>query len=237
MIQLYHVSKVYGRYRHALSDVTCEIGRGEFVFLTGPSGAGKSTLLKLLFREELPTEGQIVVNGRNIGVLPPSKLPFFRRTVGIVFQNFRLIERKTVFENLAFVQTVLGTPVAEQRKRAYQVLKQVGLHYQMNAFPSELSGGEQQRVAIARALVNEPSLLLADEPTGNLDPALSHEIMELFGEINVRGTTVLIATHDLDLIARMSKRVLTLEKGRLRERERAPATMLSPREAPFLSGA
>jgi cell division transport system ATP-binding protein len=235
MIQLFRVCKEYGRFRHALSDVTCTIERGEFVFLTGPSGAGKSTFLKLLFREEPPTSGQILVNGRNIGVLPPSQVPYFRRTIGVVFQDFKLIGRKTVFENIAFVQNVLGLPRAEQKRRAYQVLKRVGLHHQMNAFPSELSGGEQQRVAIARAIVNEPTLLLADEPTGNLDPVLSEEIMRLFAEINFRGTTVLVATHDFELIRRMGKRVLTLDRGRLREStvtRAEPAAVM--REAPFL---
>jgi len=234
VIQLFRVSKEYGRFRHALTDVTCSIERGEFVFLTGPSGAGKSTFLKLLFRDEPPTSGQIVVNGRNIGVLPASQVPYFRRTIGVVFQDFKLIGRKSVFENIAFVQNVLGLPRSEQKRRAYQVLKRVGLHHQMNAYPNELSGGEQQRVAIARAIVNEPTLLLADEPTGNLDPALSEEIMRLFGEINIRGTTVLVATHDIALIQKMSKRVLTLERGRLRERtfsREMPALM---REAPFL---
>ena len=237
MIQVFHLSKEFGRYRHALSDVSFTINKGEFVFLTGPSGAGKTTLLRLLFRDELPTEGQIVVNGRNIGVLPNSKLPYFRRTVGIVFQDFKLIGRKTVFENLAFVQNIVGTPPAEQKRRAYQVLKQVGLHYRMNAYPSELSGGEQQRVAIARALVNEPRLLLADEPTGNLDPALSEEIMHLFAEINLRGTVVMIATHDVELIRRMGKRVLTLDHGRLREEQARPPAAPPPREAPFLPSA
>ncbi len=235
MIQLFRVSKEYGRFRHALTEVSCAVERGEFVFLTGPSGAGKSTFLKLLFREELPTSGQILVNGRNIGVLPPSRVPYFRRTIGVVFQDFKLIGRKTVFENIAFVQNVLGLPRAEQKRRAYQVLRRVGLHHQMNAYPEELSGGEQQRVAIARAIVNEPTLLLADEPTGNLDPILSEEIMRLFAEINIRGTTVLVATHDFELIRRMGKRVLTLDRGRLREnespREQAPPLV---REAPFL---
>ncbi|HEY7114059.1 MAG TPA: cell division ATP-binding protein FtsE [Thermoanaerobaculia bacterium] len=234
MIQLFRVSKDYGRFRHALADVSCTIERGEFVFLTGPSGAGKSTFLKLLFREESPSSGQIVVNGRNIGVLPPSQIPYFRRTVGVVFQDFKLIGRKTVFENVAFVQNVLGLPRAEQKRRAYQVLKRVGLHHQMNALPEELSGGEQQRVAIARAIVNEPSLLLADEPTGNLDPALSEEIMRLFAEINIRGTTVLVATHDIELIRRMSKRVLTLDRGQLREREMPREAPGLVREVPFL---
>jgi len=236
MIQLFRVCKEYGRFRHALSDVTCSIERGEFVFLTGPSGAGKSTFLKLLFRDEPPTSGQILVNGRNIGVLPSSQIPYFRRTIGVVFQDFKLIGRKTVFENIAFVQNVLGLPRAEQKRRAYQVLKRVGLHHQMNALPAELSGGEQQRVAIARAIVNEPTLLLADEPTGNLDPMLAEEIMRLFAEINIRGTTVLVATHDFELIRRMGKRVLTLDRGRLREspmsRTEPPATVM--REAPFL---
>jgi cell division transport system ATP-binding protein len=234
VIQLFGVSKDYGRFRHALIDVACNIERGEFVFLTGPSGAGKSTFLKLLFREESPSTGQILVNGRNIGVLPPSQIPYFRRTVGVVFQDFKLIGRKTVFENVAFVQNVLGLPRAEQKRRAYQVLKRVGLHHQMNAYPEELSGGEQQRVAIARAIVNEPTVLLADEPTGNLDPALAEEIMRLFAEINIRGTTVLVATHDIELIRRMGKRVLTLDRGHLREREIPREAAGFVREVPFL---
>jgi cell division transport system ATP-binding protein len=235
VIQLFRVSKEYGRFRHALVDVTCSIDRGEFVFLTGPSGAGKSTFLKLLFRAEPPTAGQILVNGRNIAVLPDSQVPYFRRTIGVVFQDFKLIARKTVFENIAFVQSVLGLPRAEQKRRAYQVLKRVGLHHQMNALPAELSGGEQQRIAIARAIVNEPTLLLADEPTGNLDPVLSEEIMRLFAEINIRGTTVLVATHDFDLVRRMGKRVLTLERGHVLESapsNEKPAGVM--REAPFL---
>ena len=234
MIQLFRVSKDYGRFRHALIDVSCNIDRGEFVFLTGPSGAGKSTFLKLLFREESPSGGQILVNGRNIGVLPPSQIPYFRRTVGVVFQDFKLIGRKTVFENVAFVQNVLGLPRAEQKRRAYHVLKRVGLHHQMQSYPEELSGGEQQRVAIARAIVNQPTLLLADEPTGNLDPALSEEIMRLFAEINIRGTTVLVATHDVELIRRMGKRVLTLDHGHLREREISRESPSLVREVPFL---
>jgi cell division transport system ATP-binding protein len=235
VIQLFRVSKDYGRFRHALADVSCTIERGEFVFLTGPSGAGKSTFLKLLFRAEPPSDGQIVVNGRNIGVLPESQVPYFRRTVGVVFQDFKLIARKSVFENISFVQNVLGLPRAEQKRRAYQVLKRVGLHHQMNAYPAELSGGEQQRVAIARAIVNEPTLLLADEPTGNLDPVLSEEIMRLFAEINIRGTTVLVATHDFDMVRRMGKRVLTLDRGRLHETSvLADKPVSVMREAPFL---
>ena len=228
MIQVFRLCKDYGPFRHALSDVTFNVERGDFVFLTGPSGAGKSTLLKLLFREELPTSGQVLVNGRNIAVLPDSQVPYFRRTLGVVFQDFKLIGRKTIFENLSFVQSVLGLP------RAEQALKRVGLHHRMNSFPSELSGGEQQRSAIALAIVNEPVLLLADEPTGNLDPVLSEEIMKLFAEINFRGTTVFVATHDIELIRRMGKRVLTIEKGKLRERDLPRETLA--REAPFLPG-
>ena len=198
MIELFGVSKKYGTFRDALLDVSFRIDSGEFVFLTGPSGAGKSTLLRLLFLEEPPTAGQIIVNGRNIGVLPQSQIPYLRRTMGVVFQDFKLIARKTVFENISYVQNVLGLARAEQKRRAYHVLKRVGLHHQMNAYPDELSGGEQQRVAIARAIVNEPTVLLADEPTGNLDPVLAEEIMRLFVEINIRGTTVVVATHDLE---------------------------------------
>jgi len=234
MIQLFRVCKDFGPFRHALWEVSFTVERGEFVFLTGPSGAGKSTLLKLLFREELPTSGQIVVNGRNIGVLPDGQVPYFRRTLGVVFQVFKLIGRQTIYENLAFVQSVLGLSRAEQKRRAYQALKRVGLHHRMNSLPSELSGGEQQRTAIALAIVNEPVLLLADEPTGNLDPVLSEEIMKLFSEINIRGTTVFVATHDVDLIRRMGHRVVTLEKGKLRERDMVRETLAQ--EAPFLPG-
>jgi cell division transport system ATP-binding protein len=234
MIQLFSVSKKYGAFREALVDVTFRVAPGEFVFLTGPSGAGKSTLLRLLFLEEPPSSGQILVNGRNIGVLPQSQVPYLRRTMGVVFQDFRLIGRKTVFENISFVQNVLGLPRAEQKRRAYHVLKRVGLHHQMNAYPDELSGGEQQRVAIARAIVNEPTVLLADEPTGNLDPVLAEEIMRLFVEINIRGTTVVVATHDLEMIRRMGKRALTLERGRLHDPDRIREVAPIVREAPFL---
>ncbi|HEV8336241.1 MAG TPA: cell division ATP-binding protein FtsE [Candidatus Polarisedimenticolia bacterium] len=215
MVELYHVHKDYGRSSHALVDVSLEIGKGDFVFLTGASGAGKTTLLRLLLREEIATSGKILVDGMNVSTLPPSKVPQLRRRIGVVFQDFKLLPRKTVYENVALVMEILGVPQRIQRSRTFSVLEMLGLNHKVRSYPLQLSGGEQQRVAIARALVNEPKLLLADEPTGNLDPDLSWEIMTLFKEINIRGTTVLVATHDRDLIQRMGKRVLTLDCGRL----------------------
>jgi len=213
MIRLYNVSKTYPGDVTALRDVGLAIGRGEFVFITGPSGAGKTTLLRLLLRQELPSGGQIIVNGRNVGALPSAKVPDLRRSIGVVFQDFKLIPRKTALENVAYVLNVAGLSRAEQRRRAYNALRSVGLNHRLNTFPPVLSGGEQQRVAIARAVVNEPVLLLADEPTGNLDPDLAVEIMRLFREINARGTTVVVATHDRDLIQRMQRRTVLLEQG------------------------
>ena len=215
MVELYHVHKEYGRGNHALSDVNLEIGKGEFVFLTGASGAGKTTLLRLLLREEIATSGKILVDGLNVSTLTPSRVPRLRRRLGVVFQDFKLLPRKTVFENVALVMEILGVPRKVQRARTYSVLEMLGLNHKVRSYPLQLSGGEQQRVAIARALVNEPVLLLADEPTGNLDPDLSWEIMTLFKGINIRGTTVLVATHDRDLIHRMGKRVVTLDCGRV----------------------
>jgi cell division transport system ATP-binding protein len=217
LIETYHLSKFYIRGVYALRDLSLTIDKGEFIFLTGPSGAGKSTLLRLLLREDLPSEGELKVLGRDLKVLNRSQVQTFRRTVGFVFQDFRLIPRFSVFQNVAFVMRVLGLPVSTQQRKTFQVLKWVGLQHRMNAFPEELSGGEQQRVAIARALVNDPQLVLADEPTGNLDPDLSLEIMNLFREINARGTTVVVATHDRELIRRVGRRSVTLDHGRIVE--------------------
>ena len=169
----------------------------------------------MIFREEVPSTGQILVNGRNVSSIPRSKIPYLRRSIGVVFQDFRLIPRKTVFENVTYLPRILGVDLQDQKKLAYQALRRVGLAHRLNAFPPELSGGEQQRVAIARALINEPEILIADEPTGNLDPDLSWEILRLFLEVNLRGTTVILATHDRDTIQRVGRRVLTLDRGRL----------------------
>ncbi len=217
MIQFFHVSKRYPGGQQALDDVSFEIPRGSFVFLTGPSGAGKTTLLKLIYREDVPSDGQILVNGRNVASLPAVKVPYLRRTIGVVFQDFRLISRKTVFENVVYLPRLIGLSMRKQKVMAFQALRRVGLAHRLNAFPLELSGGEQQRVAIARALINEPEILIADEPTGNLDPDLSAEILKLFLAINLRGTTVVLATHDRDTIQRTGGRVLTLVSGRLED--------------------
>ncbi|MFN7942496.1 MAG: cell division ATP-binding protein FtsE [Thermoanaerobaculia bacterium] len=215
MIQFFHVTKRFPTGQMALEDVNFSIDKGEFVFLTGPSGAGKTTLLKLIFREEVASGGQILVNGRNVGSLPRGKIPFLRRSIGVVFQDFRLIDRKTVFENVAFLPRILGLDATRQRRLAFEALRRVGLSHRMSAFPRELSGGEKQRVAIARALINEPEILIADEPTGNLDPDLSRDIVRLFLDIHLRGTTVIFATHDREMIRRVGRRVLTLSLGRL----------------------
>jgi cell division transport system ATP-binding protein len=214
VIELHNVTKIYGTDVTALDRLSFTVEKGEFVFLTGPSGAGKSTLLRLLLRQEVPTEGTLSVGGRNLATLTTRDVQAYRRSLGVVFQDFKLIATKTVFENVAFVMRVLGTPPELQRRKTYQVLKWVGLQHRALAYPPELSGGEQQRIAIARALVNDPQVVLADEPTGNLDPDLSLEIMDVFRDINASGTTVLIATHDRALIAHVGRRVLHLERGR-----------------------
>ena len=217
MIEAQKVSKVYSRGVYALRELSLRIDKGEFVFLTGPSGAGKSTLLRLLLRQETPTEGRLVVGGRDLSRLSVRQVQAYRRSLGFVFQDFKLLAGKTVLENVAFVPRVLGIPLTQQQRRTFQVLKWVGLQHRMSAFPLELSGGEQQRIAIARALVNDPQLVLADEPTGNLDPDLSLEIMNLSREINARGTTVVVATHDRELIRRVGRRAITLDHGKVVE--------------------
>ncbi len=215
MIQLFNVCKAYQREQSALNDITIKIGKGEFVYLTGPSGAGKSTLLKLLYCAEKPTRGQILVNGRNITRFGPSHIPSLRRNLGIIFQDFKLLTRRTVFENVAFPLEVQGRKRFEIGKKVYQTLKNVGLEHRLNHHPLQLSGGEQQRVAVARALVVDPMILLADEPTGNLDPDVTHDIMELFKTANARGTTVVMATHDRSLIREFPRRVISLEAGQI----------------------
>jgi cell division transport system ATP-binding protein len=217
LIETHHLSKLYSRGVYALRDLSLTVDKGEFIFLTGPSGAGKSTLLRLLLRQDVPSEGELKVLGRDLKNLGAAQIQSYRRSVGFVFQDFRLIPRFTVFQNVAFVMRVLGLPLSTQQRKTFQVLKWVGLQHRMNAHPEELSGGEQQRIAIARALVNEPQLVLADEPTGTLDPDLSLDIMNLFREINARGTTVVVATHDRELIRRVGRRSITLDHGRLVE--------------------
>ena len=226
MIQAFRVTKRYDAQGVALRDVSLHVPKGEFCFLTGPSGAGKTTLLRLILREELPTEGQILVGGRNVSVLPKHKIPEFRRTLGVVFQDFKLLKLKTILENVAFVLRVLGVPEEERRRRAFLALKSVGLEDKLDAFPLQLSGGEQQRVAIARALINEPELILADEPTGNLDPDRAAEVMSLFEEMcATKGTTVLVATHDREMIERMKKRVITLVRGQVADIAAEPSVL------------
>ena len=215
MIQLFNVCKAYQRDQNALSDITLKIDKGEFVYLTGPSGAGKSTLLKLLYCAERPTRGQILVNGRNITRLGPSRIPYLRRNLGIIFQDFKLLNRRTVYENVAFPLEIQGRKRFEISKKVYQTIKSVGLEHRMNHYPLQLSGGEQQRVAVARALVVDPLILLADEPTGNLDPDVTLDIMELFKTANARGTTIVMATHDRSLIRQFPRRVVSLDTGSL----------------------
>ena len=215
MINFYGISKVYDNGCVALSDVTVEIPKGDFVFVVGPSGAGKSTFIKLVFREELPSEGKLIVNGRNVGELQASEVPYLRRNLGIVFQDYRLLPNKTVYENVAFAMQVIEVSNREIKKRVSQVLDLVGLRHKEKCCPWELSGGEQQRIAIARAIVNNPAVVIADEPTGNLDPETSWEIMKIFSRINKGGTTVLMVTHDKTVVDAMKKRVIAIENGKI----------------------
>lgn len=215
------MTKIYSGGHVALQDITVKIQKGEFVFIVGPSGAGKSTFIKLLIREEMPTKGQIFFNGKNITRMRHSQVPFLRRRIGVVFQDFRLLPQKTVYENVAFAMEVIEAPFREIKKRVPKVLEMVGLSHKMNAKPHELSGGEQQRVSLARALVNNPDVIIADEPTGNLDPDTSWEIIKLLNEINMSGTTLIVATHAKDIVNAMRKRVLQLDSGKLvRDEER-----------------
>ncbi len=213
MIEFINVSKVYNNGTEALRNLSLSIAKGEFVFIVGSSGAGKSTFLKLIMREEVPNSGEIVVNGRKLSTVRKRDVPYLRRTMGIVFQDFRLIDKMTVYDNVAFAMHIVGASDREIRKRVPYVLGLVGLEKKMDNHPAELSGGEQQRVGLARALVNNPSMIIADEPTGNVDPAMSYEIVELLTEINRRGTTVLMVTHEHDLVKRFPRRVIEIQGG------------------------
>lgn len=215
IVQMFNVSKVYENGVAALKDVTVNIKRGEFVFLIGQSGAGKTTFIKMLFREELPTAGQILVGGRSIQRLSRKEISILRRNIGVVFQDFKLLTDQTVFDNVAFAMKVTECSRKEIEQRVPEVLELVGLEKKVDVMPNQLSGGEQQRVAIARAIVNKPMIIIADEPTGNLDPETSWGLMKLFNEINQGGTTILMATHARDIVDVMKKRVLTLESGKL----------------------
>jgi cell division transport system ATP-binding protein len=217
MIQFFRVSKTYARDVEALVDIDLEIQKGEFVFIVGPSGAGKTTLLRLIFRDELPTSGQILVNGRNVVKLPRRSIPALRRSIGIIFQDFKLLHDRSIADNLALVYRVLGVPASIGKRKVTNILKLVGLSHKAHLSPYKLSGGERQRVAIARALMNDPLLLLADEPTGNLDVDLAADVMRLLAEINTKGTTVVVATHDINLVRDLRHRTILLKGGRLVE--------------------
>lgn len=213
MIKLEHVSKSYSAGIPALNDVNLEIEDGEFVFIVGDSGSGKSTMIKLLLKELEPSEGTIMINGKNLGKIRRRQIPKFRRNIGVVFQDFRLLKDRNVYENIAFAQKVIGQSTRNIKKKVPSFLSMVGLAAKYRSYPKELSGGEQQRVAIARALINEPRILLADEPTGNLDNNNAWEIMKLLEEVNNRGTTVIVVTHNMEIVKVMKKRVITVQKG------------------------
>lgn len=215
MIEMYDVWKMYPNGVLALNGLNIKINRGDFVYLVGPSGAGKSTFIKLIYREERPTKGQIFVNGLNLERLKEKKVPLLRRNIGIVFQDYRLLPNLNVFENISFAMEVIEESTKTIKKRVPEVLELVGLKDKMNSFPNQLSGGEQQRVAIARALVNKPAVLIADEPTGNLDPANSWEIMDVLEKINFSGTTIVMATHNKEIVNTIKKRVIAIERGKV----------------------
>ncbi|MCG7407964.1 cell division ATP-binding protein FtsE [Paenibacillus sp. ACRRX] len=215
MIEMQDVWKTYTDGSHALRGVSVRIEKDEFVYLVGPSGAGKSTFMKLIYREEVPTKGQISVNGFNIGKLKHRKIPFVRRNIGVIFQDFRLLPKMTVYENVAFAMEVIEAPKKVIKRRVPEVLELVGLKHKVNSLPAQLSGGEQQRIAIARAIVNNPSVIVADEPTGNLDPETSWGIMKLLEEINYRGTTIVMATHNKDIVNTIRRRVIAIEHGHI----------------------
>lgn len=213
MISIDKVTKIYDNGAVAINNISLNIKKGEFVFVIGSSGSGKSTFMKMLLKEVEPTEGKIIIDGTNINNISRKEVPFLRRKMGVVFQDFRLLPSKTVFENIAFALQVTEAPPKAIRRNVPAILAMVGLTHKAKVYPNELSGGEQQRVALARAIINKPPILLADEPTGNLDPETAWEIMELLKEINARGTTVVIATHARDIVDEMKKRVITLQKG------------------------
>lgn len=215
MIQFKNISKIYNKGIQALTNINLTIEKGEFMFLVGPSGAGKSTFIKLLLKEEEPTEGVILIDDEDITKLPRRKVPYLRRNISVVFQDFRLLPSKTVYENIAFAMQVIEASPKEIRRQVPMVLGMVGLSDKAKQYPNELSGGERQRVSIARSIVNNPSILIADEPTGNLDPETAWEIMKVLRQINRRGTTVVMATHAKDIVDTMQQRVVALEKGRI----------------------
>lgn len=215
MIEMQDVWKTYADGTHALKGISVKVDRNEFVYVVGPSGAGKSTFMKLMYREERPTKGSIFVNGFNLEKLRQRKIPYVRRNIGVIFQDYRLLPKLTVFENVAFAMEVIEAPKKIIRKRVLEVLELVRLQDKVQSLPTQLSGGEQQRVAIARAIVNNPAVIVADEPTGNLDPDTSWEIMKLMEEINFRGTTIIMATHNKEIVNTMRKRVLAIEQGQI----------------------
>ena len=213
MIEFRNVSKVYDTGTEAVHNANFTINKGDFAFLVGSSGSGKSTLIKLILKEEEPTKGNIIINGKDTTFLKPKRIPYLRRSMGVVFQDFRLLPDKTVYENVAFAMYIVRATPRHIRRQVPMVLSMVGLSEKANMYPNELSGGEQQRVALARALVNKPEILLADEPTGNLDPENSWEIMKLLDKVNQQGTTVIVVTHNMEIVEAMQKRVITMKKG------------------------